>query len=106
MRTWSFAAKHGLLVHIKLVLLLSTSMVGSLIMASTLLHAGFFPVFSSFHLSKTVPGLSMGLNLAILERVLDGNLSIPVQRRPMNRSLLFLKSFFVILQPVFLSNKE
>ena len=40
-----------------------------------------FPVFSSFHLSKTVPGFLMGLKLAILERVLNGNLSKPVLRR-------------------------
>ena len=31
----------------------------------------FFPVFSSFHLSKLVPSFLMGLNLAILERVLN-----------------------------------
>ena len=37
-RTWLFATKRGLFVHIKLVILLPTSMVGSLIMASTLLH--------------------------------------------------------------------
>ena len=34
----------------------------------------FFLVFSSFHLSKPVPGFLMGLKLAILERVLNENL--------------------------------
>ena len=48
----------------------------------------------------------MGLKLAILELVLNGNLSKPVLRRSANRPLLFLKSFLVFLQPVFLSNKE
>ena len=37
-----------------------------------------FPVFSSFHLSKPVPGFLMALKLAILERVLNENLSKPV----------------------------
>ena len=61
-----------------------------------------FPVFSSFHLSKPVPGFLMGLKLAILERVLNENLCRPVPRR----SSPFLKSFLVFPQPVFLSNKE
>ena len=65
-----------------------------------------FPIFSSFHLSKPVPGFLMGLKLAILERVLNENLCKPVPRCSSNRSLLFLKSFLVFLQPVFLSNKE
>ena len=65
-----------------------------------------FPVFSPFHLSKTVPGFLMGLQLAILEWVLNGNLSKPFPRRFANRSSPFLKSFLVFLQPVFLSNKE
>ena len=34
----------------------------------------FFPVFASFHLFKPVPSFLMGLNLAILERVLNENL--------------------------------
>ena len=58
-----------------------------------------FPVFLSFHLSKPVPNFLMGLNLAILERVLNENLSKPV-------SSPFQKSFLIFLQPVFLSNKE
>ena len=65
-----------------------------------------FPVFSSFHLSKTVLGFWMGLNLAILERVLNRNLSKPILRYSMNRSSPFLKSFLIFFQPVFLSNKE
>ena len=65
-----------------------------------------FPVFSSSHLSKTVPGFLMGLKLAILERVLNGNLSKPVLCCSSNHSLPFLKSFLIFLQPVFLSNKE
>ena len=40
-----------------------------------------FPVFSSFHLSKPVPGFLMGLKLAILERVLNETLCKPVPRR-------------------------
>ena len=39
MSIWLFAAKRGLLVYIKLVLLLSTSMVDSLVMASMLQQA-------------------------------------------------------------------
>ena len=65
-----------------------------------------FLVFSSFHLSKPVPGFLMGLKLAILERVLNGHLCKPVPRRSLNRSSPFLKSFLVFPQPVFLSNKE
>ena len=65
-----------------------------------------FPVFSSFHLSKPVPGFLMGLKLAILERVLNENLSKPVPCRSWNRSSPSLKSFLVFPQPVFLSNKE
>ena len=65
-----------------------------------------FPVFSSFHLSKPVLGFLMGLKLAILERVLNENLSKPVPRRSSNRSSPFLKSFLVFPQPIFLSNKE
>ena len=48
----------------------------------------------------------MGLKLAILERVLNENLSKPVPCRSSNRSSPFLKSFLVFPQPVFLSNKE
>ena len=48
----------------------------------------------------------MGLKLAILERVLNQNLSKPVPCRSSNRSSPFLKSFLVFPQPVFLSNKE
>ena len=66
---------------------------------------GSFLVFSSFHLSKPVPGFLMGLKLAILERVLNEILCKPVPRRSSNRSLPFLKSFLVFPQPVFLSNK-
>ena len=40
MRIWLLAVRHGLLVHQKIVLLLSTSMAGSLVMASALLHVG------------------------------------------------------------------
>ena len=65
-----------------------------------------FPVFSSFHLSKPVPGFLMGVKLAILERVLNENLCKPVSRRSSNRFSPFLKSFLVFPQPVFLSNKE
>ena len=65
-----------------------------------------FPVFSSFHLSKPVPGFLMGLKLAILERVLNETLCKPVPRRSSNRCSPFLKSFLVFPQPVFLSNKE
>ena len=65
-----------------------------------------FPVFSSFHLSKPLPGFLMGLKLAILERVLYENLSKPVPRHSSNCSLPFLKSFLVFPQPVFLTNKE
>ena len=65
-----------------------------------------FPVFSSFHLSKPVPDFLMGLKLAILERVLNENLSKPVPYRSWNRSSPFLKCFLVFPQPVFLSNKE
>ena len=65
-----------------------------------------FPVFSSFQLSKPVPGFLMGLKLAILERVLNETLCKPVPRRSSNRSSPFLKSFLVFPQPVFLSNKE
>ena len=61
-----------------------------------------FPVFSSFHLSKPVPGFLMGLKLAILEWVLNKNLSKPVLRRSANRSSLFLKSFLVFFNPFFL----
>ena len=60
-----------------------------------------FPVFSSFHLSKPVPGFLMGLKLAILERVLNETLCKPVPRRSSNRSSPFLKSFLVFPQPVF-----
>ena len=56
-----------------------------------------FPVFSSFHLSKPVPGFLMGLKLAILERVLNGNLSKPVLHHSVNRSSPFLKSLLVFL---------
>ena len=38
MRIWLLAVRHGLLVHQKIVLLLSTSMAGSLVMASALLQ--------------------------------------------------------------------
>ena len=62
--------------------------------------------FSSFDLSKTVLGFLMGLNLAILERVLNRNFSKPVQRRSTNRSWPFLKSVLAFLQPVFLNNQE
>ena len=65
-----------------------------------------FPVFSSFHLSKPVLGFLMGLKLAILERVLNENLSKPVPCHSLNRSSPFLKFFLVFPQPVFLSNKE
>ena len=65
-----------------------------------------FPVFSSFHLSKPVPCFLMVLKLAILERVLNENLSKPVPCRSWKHSLPFLKSFLVFPQPVFLSNKE
>ena len=41
----------------------------------------YFPVFSSFHLSKPVPGFLMGLKLTILERVLNENFFKPVLRR-------------------------
>ena len=65
-----------------------------------------FPVFSSFHLSKPVPGFLMGLKLAILERVVNEDLCRPVPRLSSNHSSPFLKSFLVFPQPVFLSNKE
>ena len=65
-----------------------------------------FPGFSSFYLSKPVPGFLMSLKLAILERVLNENLCKPVPRHSSNRSSPFLKSFLVFPQPVFLSNKE
>ena len=61
-----------------------------------------FPIFSSFHLSKPVPGFLMGLKLAILERVLNENLCKPVPLHSSNRSSPFLKSFLVFPQPVFL----
>ena len=54
-----------------------------------------FPVFSSLHLSKPVPGFLMGLKVAILERVLNETLCKPVPRRSSNRSSPFLKSFLV-----------
>ena len=57
----------------------------------------YFPVFSSLHLSKTVPGFLMSLKLVILERVLNGNLSKPVLRRPANHSSPLPKSFLVFL---------
>ena len=38
-RIWLFATKSGLLVRMRLVLLLSTSMAGSLVMGSTLLQS-------------------------------------------------------------------
>ena len=65
----------------------------------------FFAIFSSFpsfHLSKTVPGFLMGLNLTILKRVLNGNLSKPVLCHSTNRSSQFLKSLLIFLQPIFL----
>ena len=65
-----------------------------------------FPVFSSFHLFKTVPSFLMGLKLAILERVLNGNFSKTILRDSAKHSSPFLKSFLVFLQPDFLSNKE
>ena len=65
-----------------------------------------FQVFHLFTFLKTVSGLLMGLNLAILELFLKGNLSKRVLRCSMNRSSLFLKSFLIFLQPVYLSNKE
>ena len=48
----------------------------------------------------------MVLNLAILERVSNGDFSKPIQRPSTNCSSPFLKSFLVFLQPVFLSNQE
>ena len=48
----------------------------------------------------------MALKFAILEWVLNENLSKPVPCRSSNRSSPFLKSFLVFPQPVFLSNKE
>ena len=65
-----------------------------------------FPIFSSFHLSKPVLGFLMGLKLAILDRVLNENLSKPVPCHSWNRSSPFLKSFLVFPQPIFLSNKQ
>ena len=65
-----------------------------------------FPIFSFFHLSETVPIFLMGLKLAILERVLNGNLSKSILRHSAKCSSPFQKSFLVFLQPVFLSNKE
>ena len=65
-----------------------------------------FPVFSSFHLSKPILGFLIGLKLAILERVLNGNLSKPVPRHSWCRSSPFLKSFLIFPQPVFLSKCE
>ena len=62
----------------------------------------FFSAFSSFHLSKTLFGSLMGPNLAFLGRVVNGNLSKPVQCRSTNRSSPFLESFLVFLQPGFL----
>ena len=53
---------------------------------STPIFRRSFPVFSSFHLSKPVPCFLMGLNLAILERVLNKNLSKPVLPRSKNLS--------------------
>ena len=47
----------------------------------------------------------MGLNLAILERVLNGILSKPVLCRSTNHSSLLLKFFLIFLQLVF-NNKE
>ena len=52
-----------------------------------------FPVFSSFHLSNPIPYFLMGLKLAILERVLNENLSKPVPRRSWNHSFAVLKIF-------------
>ena len=46
-----------------------------------------FPVRSYFHLSEPVPSFSMGLNLAILERFLNGNISKPV----LHRSKIFFR---------------
>ena len=66
----------------------------------------FQAFFLSLHLSKTVPCFWMGLKLAILERVLNGNLSKPVLRHFANCSSPFLKFFLVFLLPVFLSNNE
>ena len=63
-----------------------------------------FPVLSSFHLSKPIPSFFMGLNLAILERVLNENLSKPVLCRSTSHSSPFQKSLLIFLQPVFLSN--
>ena len=63
-----------------------------------------FPVFPSFHLSKAVLSFSRGLNLAILERVLNENFSKPVLHYSTCYSSRFQKSFFVLIQPVFLIN--
>ena len=71
-----------------------------------ILFLPFFSIFPYFHLSKTVLGFLMGLNLATLERVLHGNLSKPVLCHSTKSSLSFLKPFLIFLQPVFLSNKE
>ena len=71
---------------------------------SKLVFRCFFPVFSSFHLSKPVPSFLRGLKLAILEQILNENLSKLVLCHSTSRPSPFQKSFLIFLQPVFLSN--
>ena len=63
-----------------------------------------FSSFSSFRLSRLVPSFLMGLNLAILERVLHEKLSKLVLCHSTSRSSPFQKSILIFLQPVFLGN--
>ena len=67
MRIWLLAVRHGLLVHQKIVLLLSTSMAGSLVMMNALLHG--------FGASFDVPGQKSVNWQCCLETVINGKLS-------------------------------
>ena len=68
MRIWLFAAKRGLLVHKKIVLLLSTSMAGSALMAGTLQHSPKLALAERAAEGPQSPCARMALLLLVLAR--------------------------------------